>query len=126
MWLWCPLVANLAALILAFKCDASRDTWLAAMLQVRGWVLGGCWVGAASRPLLRPAHAAGPPPRRSPATTPTAACPKSLVSQLPALCTLTGTLAAGVVLDVEACRAVGATFAFLYLGTKLGEMRWQE
>lgn len=42
------------------------------------------------------------------------------------LCTLAGTLAAGLVLDVEACRAVGATFCFLFVGTRLGELRLHE
>ena len=42
------------------------------------------------------------------------------------LCTLGATLAAGLLLDVEPCRAVGATFAFLYIATKLGELRWKE
>lgn len=48
-----------------------------------------------------------------------------LASQLPAVLVISGTLAIGVGLDVESCRAVGAIFAFLYVGTKLGELDWK-
>lgn len=48
-----------------------------------------------------------------------------LASQLPAVLVISFTLAAGVGLDVEPCRAIGAIFAFLYVGTKLGELDWK-
>ncbi|KAL4430647.1 hypothetical protein ABPG75_005903 [Micractinium tetrahymenae] len=50
---------------------------------------------------------------------------KVLAGQLPALLVISATLAVGVGLDVEPCRAIGAIFAFLYVGTKLGELDWK-
>jgi len=49
-----------------------------------------------------------------------------VVGQLPAVAVIAGTLAIGVVLDVEQCRAIGSVFGFLYLSTKLGELNWKE
>lgn len=88
-------------------------------------ILGG-WQGAGRA--LHPTSCCQPPPRSHHRShrRPTATCAKNVLSQAPVLCTLAGTLAAGLVLDVEACRAVGATFCFLFVGTRLGELRLHE
>lgn len=52
-------------------------------------------------------------------------CLQVLAAQLPAVLVISLTLAAGVGLDIEPCRAIGAVFAFLYVGTKLGELDWK-
>lgn len=46
------------------------------------------------------------------------------LAQLPGLAVIGGTLACGILLDVEQCRAVGAVFGFLWLCTKLAEFDW--
>lgn len=46
-------------------------------------------------------------------------------SQLLAVSVIGGTLACGVVLQVEQCRAIGATFGFVWFLSKLAEINWR-
>lgn len=51
--------------------------------------------------------------------------PQCLWSQVPAVAVIGGTLACGVVLDVEQCRALGAVFGFIWFLSKLSQCEWQ-
>lgn len=51
--------------------------------------------------------------------------PQYALDQVPALAVIGGTLACGVLLDVEQCRAIGSPFAFLWFFAKLAEYDWK-
>lgn len=48
-----------------------------------------------------------------------------VLNQVPAVMVIGGTLACGVLLEVEQCRAIGSVFAFIWFLSKLAECNWK-
>ncbi|KAI3436395.1 hypothetical protein D9Q98_005812 [Chlorella vulgaris] len=100
VWLWCTLVLNLANLI-----QAHQRWYRSSGHGIPNDVWAQLSFHVKLHHFLR------------------TAC-RCLLSQVPAVTCIGCTLACGIVLDVEQCRAVGAVFGFLWFASKLCECDW--
>ncbi|PSC71122.1 H(+) Cl(-) exchange transporter 7 [Micractinium conductrix] len=104
VWVWCPLVANVANLILSHKHWTHGEHEASPLAAV--WGAQGVPLRVRLRILVQLAA-------------------KCAASQLPNLAVVGGTVAVGILLDVEPCRAIGAVFLFLWLTSLLAQGDWR-